>query len=140
MFVYPQSHNPAKAIFLASNILTLACIPCRLMDKRDLEEAILIFAVPSAWFFLMFFAGAIRLTGPFVTMIYSMITGDMLTFAIIYAIMLLAFSQAIFYLHRGHPDRPPLFSNFLSTWMGLFQWTLGDYNVRIDIKKFPSFF
>ena len=110
------------------------------MDKRDLEEAILIFAVPSAWFFLMFFAGAIRLTGPFVTMIYSMITGDMLTFAIIYAIMLLAFSQAIFYLHRGHPDRPPLFSNFLSTWMGLFQWTLGDYNVRIDSKKFPSFF
>ena len=80
----------------------------------------------------MFFAGAIRLTGPFVTMIYSMITGDMLTFAIIYSIMLLAFSQAFFFLHRGHPDKPPLFSNFFSTWMGLFQWTLGDYNVFIE--------
>ncbi|XP_057371293.1 uncharacterized protein LOC130692234 [Daphnia carinata] len=127
-FLYQLSNNPAKAIFLASNFLTLSCIPCRLLGKRELEEAILIFALPSAWFFLMFFAGAIRLTGPFVTMIYSMITGDMLTFAIIYAIMLLAFSQAFFFLHRGHPDKPPLFSNFFSTWMGLFQWTLGDYN------------
>ncbi|XP_046630631.1 transient receptor potential cation channel subfamily V member 5-like [Daphnia pulicaria] len=72
--------------------------------------------MPSAWFFLMFFAGAIRLAGPFVTMIYSMITGDMLTFAIIYSIMLLAFSQVFFCLHRGHPDKT-LFSNFLSTWM-----------------------
>jgi hypothetical protein len=59
-----------------------------------------------------------------------MITGDMLTFAIIYSIMLLAFAQAFFFLHRGHPDKT-LFSNFISTWMGLFHWTLGDYNVWI---------
>jgi hypothetical protein len=37
----------------------------------------------------MFFCGAIKLTGPFVTMIFKMITGDMFTFAIIYSIMLL---------------------------------------------------
>ena len=98
------------------------------MGDRDTEEKILILALPSAWFFLMFFAGAVPLTGPFVTMIYSMIGGDMLTFGIIYAVMLLAFSQVFFFLHRGHPDSPPLFTNYFSTWMGLFQWTLGDYN------------
>lgn len=124
-----QSHNPAKTIFVASNFLTLSCIPCRLLGNREMEEAILIFSVPSAWFFLMFFAGAVRLTGPFVTMIYSMITGDMLTFAIIYAVMLLAFTQAFYFLHRGHPDKPLVFSTYYATWMGLFQWTLGDYNV-----------
>jgi hypothetical protein len=58
-----------------------------------MEEAVLVFAVPGSWFLLMFFAGAIRLTGPFVTMIYSMIAGDMFTFGIIYTIMLLGFSQ-----------------------------------------------
>ena len=37
---------------------------------------------------------AIKLTGPFVTMIFSMITGDMFTFSIIYVIFLLGFTQA----------------------------------------------
>ena len=36
---------------------------------------------------------AVKLTGPFVTMIFSMITGDMFTFSIIYVIFLFGFSQ-----------------------------------------------
>lgn len=52
-----QSHAPAKAIFLFSNLLILACIPFRLIGDTDTEEAILIFAVPGSWFLLMFFAG-----------------------------------------------------------------------------------
>lgn len=50
-------HAPAKAIFLLSNILILACIPFRLIGDTDTEEAILVFAVPGSWFLLMFFAG-----------------------------------------------------------------------------------
>ncbi|CAH0717806.1 unnamed protein product, partial [Brenthis ino] len=102
-------HEPAKFIFLASNILLLACIPARLSLKTTLEEAILIFVLPGSWFLLMFFAGAVKLTGPFVTMIYSMITGDMFTF--------------------GFPNvQSTLFSSYPSTWMALFQITLGDYS------------
>lgn len=52
-----QSHEPAKFIFLISNILILACIPCRLAGDRHLEDAILVVAVPGSWFLLMFFAG-----------------------------------------------------------------------------------
>lgn len=44
---------------------------------------------------------AVRLTGPFVTMIYSMLTGDMFTFGIIYTIVLVGFSQAFFFLFKG---------------------------------------
>lgn len=44
---------------------------------------------------------AVKLTGPFVTMIYSMITGDMFTFGIIYCIVLFGFSQSFFFLYRG---------------------------------------
>jgi len=88
-------------------------------------------AVPSAWFFLMFFAGAVRLTGPFVTMIYSMITGDMLTFAIIYVIMLFAFTQTFYFLFQGGEESPPsAFQMYYSTWMGLFHWTMGTYEVK----------
>lgn len=75
---------------------------------------------------------AIRLTGPFVTMIYSMITGDMFTFAIIYIIVLFGFSQAYFFLYKGHENvEETPYGTYASTWMGLFQTTLGDYDVSM---------
>lgn len=63
-------------------------------------------------------------------MIYSMITGDMFTFGIIYLIILFGFSQAFYFLYKGHPQvDSTLFATYPSTWMALFQTTLGDYNV-----------
>ncbi|XP_012062295.1 PREDICTED: transient receptor potential cation channel subfamily V member 4 [Atta cephalotes] len=128
-FLKQLSHEPAKLIFVISNLLILACIPCRIAGDRHAEDAILVFAVPGSWFLLMFFAGAIRLTGPFVTMVYSMITGDMLTFGIIYTIMLFGFSQSFYFLYKGFPGvKSSLYHSYPSTWMALFQITLGDYN------------
>ncbi|XP_037301542.1 uncharacterized protein LOC115448425, partial [Manduca sexta] len=122
-------HEPAKFIFLASNFLLLACIPARLLRQTMVEEALLIFLLPGSWFLLMFFAGAVKLTGPFVTMIYSMITGDMFTFGIIYCIVLFGFSQSFYFLYRGFPNvQSTLYSSYPSTWMALFQITLGDYS------------
>lgn len=56
-FLKQTKQTPAKAIFIISNILILACIPLRMIGNDDLEEAVLVFAVPGSWFFLMFFAG-----------------------------------------------------------------------------------
>ena len=76
------------------------------------------------------FNSAVRLTGPFVTMIYSMITGDMLTFGIIYMVVLFGFCQSFYFLYKGFPGvKSSLYSSYHSTWMALFQITLGDYNV-----------
>lgn len=46
-------------------------------------------------------------------MIYSMITGDMFTFGIIYTIVLFGFSQAFFFLYKG------FFTLFLSNFFRL---------------------
>ncbi|XP_060529714.1 uncharacterized protein LOC132704064 isoform X2 [Cylas formicarius] len=128
-FLKQQSNSPPKLIFLLSNLMILACIPCRLSGDRNTEETILLFAVPGSWFLLMFFAGAVRLTGPFVTMIYSMITGDMLTFGIIYTIFLFGFSQSFFFLYKGYPGvNGTMYHSYSSTWMALFQITLGNYD------------
>lgn len=56
-FLKGLGKDPAKAIFLVSNFLLLACIPCRMIGNWTLEEKLLIFAAPGSWFFLMFFAG-----------------------------------------------------------------------------------
>ncbi|XP_051173131.1 uncharacterized protein LOC127289317 isoform X2 [Leptopilina boulardi] len=139
-FLKQLSHEPAKFIFLISNLLILACIPCRLSGNRLAEDAILIVAVPGSWFLLMFFAGAIRLTGPFVTMIYSMITGDMLTFGIIYTIVLFGFSQSFHFLYKGYPGvKSTLYYSYHSTWMALFQITLGDYSYSdLSYTTYPN--
>ncbi|PSN51083.1 hypothetical protein C0J52_01503, partial [Blattella germanica] len=104
------------------------------------EEAILVFALPGSWFLLMFFAGAIRLTGPFVTMVYSMIVGDMLTFGIIYSVVLFGFSQSFYFLYKGFPGvKTSLYNSYSSTWMALFQITLGDYNYQeLSLTSYPS--
>lgn len=139
-FFKQLKNEPAKLIFLISNIMLLACIPFRIIGDKNTEEAILIFAVPGSWFLLMFFAGAIRLTGPFVTMVYSMITGDMLTFGIIYSVIIFGFSQAFYFLYKGFPGvKTSLYSSYLSTWMALFQITLGDYNYpELSYTVYPT--
>ena len=68
-------------------------------------------------FYLMFFCGAIKLTGPFVTMVFKMVTGDMFTFSIIYGIMLLGFSQAFFFIIKNHEEAEN-FENYHTTWIG----------------------
>ena len=95
---------------------------------RIIEESLLVFAVPMSWFYLMFFAGAIKLTGPFVTMIFSMITGDMFTFSIIYIIFLFGFSQAFHFIMKSTDDEG-MYAHYMTTWIALFHMTLGEYEV-----------
>ena len=131
-----QKGTPPKVIFVTCNFLFLACVPCRILMYtnpeeeafyRVLEEAFLVFAVPGSWFYLIFFCGAIKLTGPFVVMIYAMIMGDMFTFSIIYIIFLFGFTQAFYYLLKSNED-PGLYGEYHLTWVGLFHMTLGEYD------------
>ncbi len=71
---------------------------------------------------------AIKLTGPFVTMVFSMITGDMFTFSIIYIIILFGFSQSFYFLEKNISGAGN-WAEYSTTWVALFHVTLGDYNV-----------
>ena len=71
---------------------------------------------------------AIKLTGPFVTMIFSMITGDMFTFSIIYVIFLFGFSQAFHFMMKT-TDEESMYAGYMTTWIALFHMTLGEYEV-----------
>ncbi|GFR04367.1 transient receptor potential cation channel subfamily V member 4 [Trichonephila clavata] len=130
-FLYSLTTSPTKSTFVLSNFLILSCIPCRVLGDREMEDILLVMAIPGSWFYLIFFAGAVRLTGPFVTMIYSMLVGDMFRFSIIYVIFMFAFTQAFFFLFKSQPtersDSKKRFSSYPVTWMGLFHMTLGSY-------------
>ena len=61
-------------------------------------------------------------------MVFSMITGDMFTFAMIYTIILFGFSQAFFFMQKNKAN-PGAYESYHSTWVGLFHMTLGEYSV-----------
>uniref|UniRef100_A0A1I8BZ20 ANK_REP_REGION domain-containing protein n=1 Tax=Meloidogyne hapla TaxID=6305 RepID=A0A1I8BZ20_MELHA len=69
---------PSKIVYLFANLCLIACAVLRFLRMPLMEEALLAFALPGSWIFLLFFARSAKLTGPFVQMIYSMIAGDML--------------------------------------------------------------
>jgi len=60
--------------------------------------------------------------------------GDMRTFGMIYSVMLFGFSQSFYFLYKGFPGvESSLYHSYFSTWMALFQITLGDYNVSYPL-------
>lgn len=91
------------------------------------EEMLLILALPFCWFFLIFFAGGFKLTGPFVSMIRYMLVQDMKQFSIIYCIFVYGFSLSFYFLLKK-PLNNKIKSNHESyekSWMELFRMTLG---------------
>ncbi|XP_054168611.1 transient receptor potential cation channel subfamily V member 1-like [Oppia nitens] len=116
-----------QIIFLISNILITCCMFCRLFGILYIEEVLLIIALPSSWFFLMFFAAAVRITGPFVAMVRFMIIEDMRQFSIIYLVFLYGFSQTFHFLLKSPTKtwRQSHHSFYYSSWMELFRMTLG---------------
>ncbi|BFZ08106.1 hypothetical protein BsWGS_11144 [Bradybaena similaris] len=130
------AHSPAHTMYIMSCLLVLACIPFRYTGQYAAEDILLILAAPCGWFFFLFFARGYNLTGPFVTMIYKMITGDLLRFGIIYIIFLSGFTQGFYFLFQGvstKTDDPDLakFSNLPETILNLFQMTLGEFKYEV---------
>ncbi|XP_033225475.1 uncharacterized protein LOC117178246 [Belonocnema kinseyi] len=138
-FLKQLVYNPPLLYLDAFKSLALCCI-CKILYERYPEDALLFFPLNGSWRKQIFFCRAVRLTGPFVTMVYSMITGDMLTFGIIYTIVLFGFSQSFYFLYKGFPGvKSTLFHSYHSTWMALFQITLGDYSYSdLSYTTYPN--
>ncbi|KAI1726226.1 ankyrin repeats (3 copies) domain-containing protein [Ditylenchus destructor] len=121
---------PAKVVFLLANLCLLSCVPFRFLRHTQIEESLLVFALPGSWIFLLFFARSLKLTGPFVQMIYSMIAGDMIRFAIISAIFLVSFSQVFYFVGKDIMEGYSVntYSSYLETFISLFRASMGGYD------------
>ncbi|XP_006825516.1 transient receptor potential cation channel subfamily V member 5-like [Saccoglossus kowalevskii] len=133
-FLSNLSGVPAKTTHLLSCILILCCIPLRIAGARYAEDILFITAVATAWPHLLFFFRGLRSTnlGPFITMIYKMITNDLLRFGIIYCIFLLTFSPSLYYLYKDvdadtSESNVRAFDTPYGTVMSLFHMSFGEY-------------
>lgn len=67
-----------------------------------ISDSLMAISLPLSWFYLIFFAGGMQLTGPFVSMIKYMLVQDMRQFSIIYLIFIYGFSQGKRSSHVSH--------------------------------------
>ncbi|GFS23202.1 transient receptor potential cation channel subfamily V member 6, partial [Elysia marginata] len=133
-FIKNCTHAPAQTVHLISCLLILACVPFRVFGFDRVEDILLILAAPCAWFFLLFFARGQQRFGPFVTMIYKMIAGDLFRFGIIYFIFLIGFTQGFYFLFKDVTptgDDVANFSTLPETILNLFQMTLGEFKYEV---------
>ncbi|XP_050407567.1 transient receptor potential cation channel subfamily V member 6 [Patella vulgata] len=134
-------YAPDNTIYTLSCVLILICIPLRFTRSVDAEEILLIIAVPGAFCILLFFARALAITGPFVVMVYKMLTRDMFRFAIVYFFFCIGFGLGLSLLFRDIEDQSINPTNFtdnkefaierFSTWnetiLTLIQMSFGEF-------------
>uniref|UniRef100_A0A914H3C0 Ion transport domain-containing protein n=1 Tax=Globodera rostochiensis TaxID=31243 RepID=A0A914H3C0_GLORO len=91
---------PAKVVYICANLCFLACVPTRILGLHELEECLLSFALPGSWTFLLFFLSSTKVIGPFVQIFYDMLSKDIVRYAIISSIFLVAFSEVFYFLGK----------------------------------------
>ncbi|CAF1179198.1 unnamed protein product [Adineta steineri] len=123
---YFQTTGSALLENCLSLLLCAGIIILNILRLFDMEAYIIVLALVSiiGWVYMLFFAMAFKLTGPFVFMIYKMLLNDVLRFCIIYIVFLIGFSQAFFVLFNYNG-----FSGFLLSIKQCFFGMLGDFNL-----------
>ncbi|XP_050404943.1 transient receptor potential cation channel subfamily V member 6 isoform X2 [Patella vulgata] len=138
-------YAPDNTIYTLSCVLILICIPLRFTRSVDAEERLLIIAVPGTFCILLFFARGSTITGPFVVMVYRMLTRDMVRFGIVYIFFCVGFCLGFSLLYRDIEDQSisqidftedkqfaiERFSTWYETVMTLFQMTFGEFQYEI---------
>jgi len=124
-YFWAIKNAPMKASFIISCISVICIVPCRFACSDLVETIFLTIAITTGIPYLLFFCRGFKLVGPFVTIIYNMIIGDMIRFMILYVLFLAAFSQAMYIMFRGTDHY--LFSYPFSSAIGMFILTMGNF-------------
>ncbi|KAI6177884.1 Transient receptor potential cation channel subfamily V member 6 [Aphelenchoides bicaudatus] len=93
---------PAKILYKVSLITVLCIIPvrfsCSLPHFLMVDNTLSVAAVLMTTVHFLYYCRAIKFVGPFVLMVYTIITRDIIRFFMIYLIFVMGFSQAFYIL------------------------------------------
>uniref|UniRef100_A0A0K0FHM7 ANK_REP_REGION domain-containing protein n=1 Tax=Strongyloides venezuelensis TaxID=75913 RepID=A0A0K0FHM7_STRVS len=142
MYFLSLSGFPAKAIFLISCILMLLTFILRLLCMDEIEDVIWIITVPLTSLMFLFYLRGFKLVGPFVLMLYKIIIRDFLRFFLIYAIIVIGFSQAFYIIFLGYKridgkstmtnEDTNMMANILESYVRMFIMSLTEFAVFFE--------
>ncbi|CAG9540766.1 unnamed protein product [Cercopithifilaria johnstoni] len=109
---------PAKVAYKISFILILLIIPFRLMCSLTstmimlfFDNALSLLAVLLISVHFLFYSRAVKFIGPFVLMIYTILSRDLSRFFLIYAIFLIGFSQSFYIIFMSCNNQRAKYQN-----------------------------
>jgi hypothetical protein len=87
---------------------------------------------------MLHFIISFKTVGPFVVMIYRMITGDLLRFVLIYLVFVMGFSQAFFiiFLSFEKPDAPNPLGSPAESIMAMFMMSLSSFDSTFEAFQY----
>ncbi|XP_034187627.1 transient receptor potential cation channel subfamily V member nanchung [Osmia lignaria lignaria] len=108
MFIENLMTAPSRVMFLFSCCILLSFPFLRLSCADEMEDMLAVVVMLTTAPYFLFFCRGFKTVGPFVVMIYRMITGDLLRFVSIYLVFVIGFSQAyyIIFLSFDNPNTP----------------------------------
>ncbi|XP_050701806.1 transient receptor potential cation channel subfamily V member 5-like [Eriocheir sinensis] len=104
MFVENLSTVPSRVLFLLSCMMVLGMACFRALCMNEAEDVLAVLVMLSTGPYFLFFCRGFKTVGPFVTMIYTMLVGDLLRFVTIYFVFIMGFSQAYFIIFNSFHD------------------------------------
>ncbi|XP_071540423.1 uncharacterized protein nan isoform X2 [Panulirus ornatus] len=96
MFVENLSTVPSRVLFLLACLLVMVMAVLRSLCMEKAEDLVAVVVMLSTGPYFLFFCRGFKTVGPFVTMIYTMLVGDLLRFVTIYFVFIMGFSQAYY--------------------------------------------
>ncbi|GLH11320.1 Transient receptor potential cation channel subfamily V member 6 [Gryllus bimaculatus] len=108
MFIENLMTAPSRVMFLFSCTLMLFMPLLRFSCTTEFEDVVAVLIMMTTSPYFLFFCRGFKTVGPFVVMIYRMVTGDLLRFVTIYLVFVMGFSQAyyIIFLTFDNPSTP----------------------------------
>ncbi|XP_067008057.2 transient receptor potential cation channel subfamily V member 5 [Anabrus simplex] len=108
MFIENLMTAPSRVMFLTSCIFMQIMPLLRFSCLKEIEDIVAVFVMLTTAPYFLFFCRGFKTVGPFVVMIYRMVTGDLLRFVSIYLVFVMGFSQAyyIIFLSFDNPNTP----------------------------------
>ncbi|KAF6022629.1 Nan [Bugula neritina] len=146
-FIEMLKSAPSLSCFYISCFLVLLMVPGRAFCSFSpgfaiYEDILSILTILLTTMHFLFFCRGFKMVGPFVTMIYKMLVGDLLRFFTIYLIFLIGFSQAMYIVHinfeptETYQDTP--FSSPTEALMGMFYMSMGEFIVMYDTLNYTG--
>ncbi|XP_029680490.1 transient receptor potential cation channel subfamily V member 5 [Formica exsecta] len=108
MFIENLMTAPSRVMFLFSCCILMSFPVLRFSCADEVEDMLAVVVMLTTAPYFLFFCRGFKTVGPFVVMIYRMITGDLLRFVSIYLVFVMGFSQAyyIIFLSFDNPNTP----------------------------------
>ncbi|XP_077294935.1 transient receptor potential cation channel subfamily V member nanchung [Arctopsyche grandis] len=107
MFIENLMTAPSRVMFLSSCLLMLALPGLRLACLDEVEDHVAVIIMLTTAPYFLFYCRGFKTVGPFVVMIYRMVTGDLLRFVCIYLVFVMGFSQAYYIIFLSFDSNTP---------------------------------